>query len=124
MATVGRGLLTRESHEFFDGVRSYDAARACKVLADNVRFDSPWSGPLSGKAAVESFLAGWLKDAVKRPSFTMRDVSGDGALVHMLVSVSRRFGEAPTLLRLSMVSVQGKLHDVQFVDPAAQAGHH
>jgi ketosteroid isomerase-like protein len=124
MATVGRGLLTKESHEFFDAVRSYDATRACKVLADDIQFDSPWSGPVAGKPAVESFLTGWLKDAVKRPSFTMRDVSGDGALVHMLVSVSGRFGEAPRLLRFSMVSVQGKLHDVQVSDPNAVSGHH
>jgi ketosteroid isomerase-like protein len=124
MATIARGALTRESHEFFDALRSYDAAKACKVLADDAAFVSPWSGVVRGRANVEAFLASWLKDAVKRPSFTLRDVTGDGAVVHMVVSVSRRFGEAPQMLNLDMVSVQGKLHDVQFSDPSAASGHH
>lgn len=114
MASVGRSILTGTVMEFFDAVRSYDAARASKALASDVAFVSPWSGELHGKAAVEAFLKGWLGDAVKRPSLTIRDVRGDGAVTHLDVSVSGRFGKAPEHLTLSVLALRGTIHQVAF----------
>lgn len=114
MATVGRSVLTGTVMEFFDAVRSYDVARAAKVLRDDVAFVSPWSGELHGKAAVEAFLASWLKDAAKRPSLTIRDVRGDGAVTHLDVSVSGRFGKAPEHLTMSVLALRGQVHQVAF----------
>lgn len=124
MVTVGRGVLNAVVHDFFEGLRSYDAARASKALAPDVDFESPWSGHLSGKAAVEAFLATWLKDPVKRPSFSIIDVAGDGAVNRLKLSVSGRFGQAPQHVTLHALCLQGLVHHVRFVpDGQASAGH-
>lgn len=112
MATVGRSVLTTTVMEFFDAVRSYDVARAAKPLADDVEFATPWSGALRGKAAVEAFLKGWLSDPVKRPSFSIRDVRGDGAVTHLSISVSGRFGKAAEHLTMSVLALRGSIHQV------------
>ncbi|MEK6985135.1 MAG: nuclear transport factor 2 family protein [Candidatus Thermoplasmatota archaeon] len=118
MATVGRSILSSTVMEFFDALRSYDAARAAKPLVADVLFDTPWSGTLHGKPAVEAFLKGWLTDAVKRPSFTIRDLSGDGAVIHLALSISGRFGKAPEHLTMSVLALRGVIHQV-VVRPAA-----
>lgn len=115
MVTIGRGQLDAAVHDFFEGVRSYDVARATKPLADDVDFESPWSGKLVGKAAVQQFLEGWLKDAQKRPSFTVSDVAGDGAVTRLRLSVSGRFGKAPEPVTLHVVCLKHVLHHVRFV---------
>ncbi|MEA3189763.1 MAG: SnoaL-like domain [Thermoplasmata archaeon] len=114
MVTVGRGVLDPAVHEFFDGVRSYDAKRAAVPLAEDVDFESPWSGRLTGRAAVEAFLKAWLADAQKRPTFSIIDVAGDGAVTRMKVSVSGRFGKAPEHYTLEALCLKHVLHHVAF----------
>lgn len=123
MVTIGRGQLDAAVHDFFEGLRSYDVARALKPLADDVDFESPWSGRLAGKAAVQAFLEGWLKDAQKRPSFSIIDVAGDGAVTRLRLSVSGRFGKAPEHVTLHALCLKHVVHHVRFV-PDAKAGHH
>lgn len=122
MVTIGRGVLAPAAHEFFEGIRNYDVARAAKVLAADVDFDSPWSGHLTGKAAVEAFLTGWLKDPKKRPSLSIIDVAGDGAVTRLTLSVSGRFGEAPQRIMLNALVLRQLLHQVKFV-PVVKSGH-
>jgi ketosteroid isomerase-like protein len=112
MATAGRSILTTTVTEFFDAVRSYDAVRAAKPLAADVEWSTPWSGALKGKPAVEAFLGSWLKDAVKRPTFTIRDVRGDGSVTHLAISVSGRFGKAPEHFVMSVLALRGTVHQV------------
>lgn len=114
MATIGRGVLAGPAHPLFDALRSYDTKGAAKDLAEDCSWSSPWSGTLIGKSAIEGFLAKWLGDAAKRPSLTIRDLRGDGALVHFDVSVSGRFGRDPALYTLSILSVGGKIRQVTF----------
>lgn len=122
MVTIGRGLHT-SVHEFFEGLRTYDPKRAVAVLDDQADFDSPWSGHLHGKAAIEAFLKTWLADAKSRPSFTISDVAGDGALARLKVSVSGRFGKAPELVHMHVLRVQQKVHQVQIVLAAGKPHH-
>lgn len=122
MVTIGRGLHS-SVHEVFEGIRSYDPKRAVAVMADDVEFSSPWSGALRGKAAVEAFLKPWLADAKTRPSFTISDVAGDGAVARLKVSVSGRFGKAPEILWFNVLRVQDKVHQVR-IEPLAAAGAH
>lgn len=125
MVTIGRGQLDPAVHDVFEGLRSYDVARAVKPLADDVDFESPWSGRLAGKAAVQRFLEGWLKDAQKRPSFSIVDVEGDGAVTRMRLSVSGRFGKAPERLTMHALCLKHVVHHVRFVpEGQAAAGHH
>lgn len=123
MVTIGRGQIDAAVHDFFEGLRSYDVARAAKTLAADVDFESPWSGKLAGKAAVEQFLATWLKDPVKRPSLSIIDVSGDGAVNRLKVSVSGRFGKAPEHLTMHALCLKHVIHHVRFV-PEGKAGGH
>lgn len=119
MVTIGRGLLDPAVHEFFDALRSYDVARAVKVLAEDADFESPWSGKLRGKAAVEQFITAWLKDPAKRPSLSMSDASGDGAVTRLKVSVSGRFGEAPQPVTMNVLCLKRVVHHVKFVPDVA-----
>jgi hypothetical protein len=123
MVTIGRGILDPAVHDFFEGLRSYDVARAVKTLAPDVDFASPWSGPLVGKPAVEAFLTTWLKDPQKRPSLSIMDVSGDGTVTRLKVSVSGRFGKAPEHLTLHVLVLQHVLHHVKF-EADKKAGAH
>lgn len=123
MVTVGKGILDPAVHEFFDGVRSYDAKRAAAPLADDVDFESPWSGRLTGREAVEAFLKPWLADAQKRPTFSIIDVRGDGAVTRMKVSVSGRFGKAPEHFTLEALCLKHKLHQVAFRRMAGTQPH-
>lgn len=121
MVTIGRGVLDPAVHELFEGMRTYDAARAAKVLAADADWESPWSnGRLVGRAAIEQFLAGWLKDAQKRPSFSIIDVAGDGAVTRLMVSVSGRFGKAPEHVVMHILCLKHVVHHVKVVpaDPA------
>src|SRR5437016_2745530 len=118
MVTIGRGVLDPAVHDFFEGLRTYDVARAVKPLAPDVDFESPWSPKLVGKAAVEQFLTTWLKDAQKRPSFSIMDVAGDGAITRVKVSVSGRFGKAPEHVTLHALVLQHVLHHVKFAGDA------
>lgn len=113
MATIGGSLYATAVHEFFDGLRSYDAERACAVLADDADLQSPWNqGVLQGKEAIQEFLASLLSDPVGRPSFTITNIRGDGHLVHLDVSMSRRFGSRPIPLRLSCLHLKGIIHHI------------
>lgn len=122
MVTIGRGVLDAAVHDFFEGVRSYDVPRAAKRLADDVDFESPWTGKLTGRAKVEEFLNGWLKDPQKRPSFSIVDVAGDGAVTRLRVSVSGRFGRAPERVVMHVLCLRHVIHHVKVV-PEAQGGH-
>jgi ketosteroid isomerase-like protein len=124
VATIGTRQLDRAVFEFFEGLRTYDAAKAAAVLADDADFESPWSnGLLKGKAKVQEFLAGWLKDPVSRPSFTIVDIAGDGAVTRLRLSVSGRFGKAPERVTMHLLCLQHKVHHVKVV-PEGRAGHH
>lgn len=114
MATIGQGVLAGPAYPFFDALRSYDAAGAVKFLSEDCTMASPWSGNLTGREAISAFLEKWLKDAVKRPSFTLADVTGDGALVHFQVSVSGRFGMNPKSCTLSLLCLTGQIRQVRF----------
>ena len=122
MVSIGRGQLDTAVHDFFEGLRSYDVARAAKTLAPDVDFESPWSGKIVGKPAVEQFLTAWLKDPQKRPSFSIRDVEGDGAVTRLKVSVSGRFGKAPEHLTLHALCLKHVVHHVRFA-PETKTGH-
>lgn len=118
MATVGRSMLTGTVMEFFDAVRSYDAAKASKNLAADAHWETPWSGSLDGKAAIEAFLKAWLADVVKRPTLTIRDVAGDGAVTRLSISVSGRFGKAAEHFTMNVLALRGMIHQV-VVKPAS-----
>lgn len=123
MVTVGRGVLDPAAHELFEGIRCYDPARAAKVLAPDADWDSPWtSGKITGKPAIEQFLAAWLKDAQKRPSFSIIDVAGDGAVTRLQVSVSGRFGRAPEHVVMHILVLKHVVHQVKVV-PGPKGGH-
>lgn len=116
MATIGGSLYANAVHEFFDGLRSYDAERACAVLAHDADLQSPWNhGVLTGKEAIQEVLAGLVASPATRPSFTIQDIRGDGSIVHLDVSMSQRFGGGPVPLRISCVHVQGVVHQVVIV---------
>ena len=126
MVTIGRGVLDPAVHDFFEGLRTYDVARAVKPLAADVDFESPWTAKLTGKPAVEQFLTSWLKDPVKRPSLSIMDVSGDGAVTRVKLSISGRFGKAPEHVTLHALCLQHVIHHVKFVADKAdkKAGGH
>lgn len=123
MVTIGRGQLDAAVHDFFEGLRSYDPVRAAKVLAPDADFESPWSQRLVGKPAIEQFLATWLKDPQARPSFTIRDVSGDGAVTRLKLSVSGRFGKAPEHVVLHALCLKHVVHHVKIVPDGAANAH-
>jgi hypothetical protein len=126
MVTIGRGVLDPAVHELFEGLRCYDPARAAKVLAADADWESPWSsGRLVGKPAIEQFLSGWLKDPQKRPSFSIVDVAGDGAVTRLHLSVSGRFGKAPEHVVLHILCLKHVVHHVKVVPEGKPgAGHH
>jgi ketosteroid isomerase-like protein len=113
MVTIGRGILDAAVHDFFEGLRSYDVARAAKNLVDDADFQSPWSGGrLVGKAAIEAHLKAWLSDPKARPSLAISDISGDGAITHLKLSVSGRFGKAPERVTMSVLCLKHVVHQV------------
>jgi ketosteroid isomerase-like protein len=111
MPTLGR-VVDPAVHDFYDALRSYDAARAAKNLAEDADFESPWHGKLHGRAAIESALKAWLGDAKTRPSLSISDVSGERAITHLKLSVSGRFGKAPEPVRMSVLCLQHVIHQV------------
>jgi len=113
MVTVRPGsVLDPAVHELFEGLRTYDAARACKVLADDA--DWEWQGgKMVGRAEVQKFLEGWLKDPKTRPSFSIVDVAGDGAVTRLTLSVSGRFGQAPQRVVLHALCLKHVVHHVK-----------
>lgn len=113
MATIGRELYATAVHEFFDGLRSYDVPRAMAVLADDADFVAPWTnGQLTGKEAIEASLTAHFSDPVTRPSMTISDISGDGSIVRLKVSVSGRFGESPKMVTFHCLHLKGLVHQV------------
>ncbi len=112
MATIGDGILESEAFGFYDAMRSYDAATAAGMLAEDAHFESPWAGKLDGKEAIQEHLEGWLTDAVNRPSFSIRNVNGSNGCVNLEVSVSGRFGRAPKAMTLRMVCHRGNVQQV------------
>ena len=113
MATIGGSLYAGPVHVFFDALRSYDAAGACAVLADDADLHSPWNeGTLTGKEEIQALLEKVLGDPKTRPSFTIQDIRGDGHIVKLDVSMSNRFGRAPVPIRISVLHLQGKVHHV------------
>lgn len=125
MVTIRPGsVLDPAVHELFEGLRTYDAARATKTLAADA--DWEWEGgKMVGKAAIEQFLSGWLKDPKQRPSFSIIDVAGDGAVTRLTLSVSGRFGQAPQRVVLHALCLKHVVHHVRFVpeNQAKRAGH-
>lgn len=126
MVTVRQGsILDPAVHELFEGLRTYDAARAAKVLAPEA--DWEWvggqGGKMVGKAAIEQFLSGWLKDPKQRPSFSIIDVAGDGAVTRLTVSVSGRFGQAPQRVVFHILCLKHVVHHVKVVPAGAAKGH-
>ena len=126
MVTIGRGILDPAVHELFEGLRCYDPARAAKVLATDVDWDAPWTGgKLTGRAAVEQAIAAWVKDPQKRPSFSIIDVGGDGAVTRLTLSISGRFGKAPEHVVMHVLCLKHVVHQVKVVPVAKKgAGHH
>jgi ketosteroid isomerase-like protein len=111
MVTVGRGILDPAVYELFEGLRTYDAARAAKVLAPDVDFQSPWSGGrVTGRAAVEAHLKQWLGNPQSRPSLSIRDVEGDGAVTRLRLSISGRFGAGAQRATLAVLCLQHAVH--------------
>ena len=123
MVTIGRGILDPAVHDFFEGLRSYDVARALKPLAADVDFESPWSGKLLGKPAVEQFLTKWLKDPQTRPSLSIMDVEGDGTVTRLKLSISGRFGKAPEHVTLHALVLKHVVHHVRFAGDKKAGGH-
>lgn len=116
MATVGRGVYATSVHTFWEGLRTFDAEAACKVLADDADLQSPWNeGVLTGRDKIQARLAKVLSDAKTRPSFTIDDITGDGHVTHLSIAVSGRFGAAPTRYRLSLLHLKSLIHHIQFV---------
>lgn len=111
MATIGKGVYAQAVHDFFDGVRSYDVARAVSVLADDADFQSPW-GTVRGKAAIEEILTKLVEPSMERPSFTIGDISGDGHVTTLKVSMSGRFGKAPVRQTWKVLHLHGTVHHV------------
>lgn len=115
MATIGRGVYAEAVHEWFEGLRTYDAERAAAVLAEDADLRSPWNdGTLTGRDKIQELLEGVLSDPKARPSFTIVDMSGDGNVVKVTVSVSNRFGERPKRYRMDVLHLKGVVHQVVF----------
>jgi len=125
MVTIGRGLLDPAVHELFEGLRTYDPARAVKVLAPDAdwEWEGGQGGRMVGKAAIEQFLSGWLKDPKQRPSFSIVDVEGDGAVARLTLSVSGRFGQAPQRVVMHVLCLKHVVHHVRFVPMGQAKGH-
>lgn len=111
MATIGKGVYATAVHEFFDGVRSYDVPRALAVLADDADIQSPW-GTARGKDAIQALLEPIVAPSMDRPSFTIADISGDGHVTTLAVSVSGRFGKAPVRQTWRVLHLHGRVHHV------------
>jgi hypothetical protein len=124
MVTIGRGVLDPAVNELVEGLRTYDPAKAAKVLAADVDWDAPWSGKLTGREAVQKFLEGWLKDPQKRPSFSIVDVAGDGAVTRLTMSVSGRFGQAPQRVVFHLLCLKHVVHQLKVVLEGKGSGHH
>ena len=126
MVTIRPGsVLDPAVHELFEGLRTYDAARAAKVLAADAEWE--WEGgqggKMVGKPAIEQFLAGWLKDAQKRPSFSIIDVAGDGAVTRLHLSISGRFGKAPEHVVMHILCLKHVVHQVKVVPANSTKAH-
>ncbi len=125
MVTIGRGLLDTAVHEFFEGMRSYDVPRAVKTLASDVDWESSWThGKVTGLSKVEAFLKGWLMDPKTRPSLSIIDVAGDGAITRLKVSVSGRFGTAPEHVTFNILCLQHVIHHIKVVPDGKPTGGH
>lgn len=119
MATIGTRQLDAAVFELFDGIRSYDAKRACTALAPDADFQSPWSnGVVRGKDAIEAHLKAWLGDAKTRPSFAISDIAGDGNVTRLTISISGRFGQKAQLHSFDVLCLRHVIHHVQ-IRPAA-----
>lgn len=113
MATIGRGVYAQAVYEFFEGIRTFDVERAVAVLAQDADFESPWNeGTVTGRERIAEILERLLGDPASRPSFSIMDVSGDGYLVRLKVSVSGRFGRAPKAYMFHMLHLKGVIHQV------------
>jgi len=111
MATVGKGVYARTVHTFFDALRSYDAATAASVFADDVDVHTPW-GQAHGKEAAAKLLTNLVAPSLERPSFTIRDIAGDGNVTTLQVSVSGRFGQAARVQTWRILHLQGRIHQL------------
>lgn len=111
MATIGRGIYAQAVHDFFDGVRSYDVERAVGTLADDADLQSPW-GTVRGRDAIKEVLEALLAPSLERPSFTIRDIRGDGNVTTLEVSMSGRFGKAATPQTWRLLHLHGAIHHV------------
>lgn len=113
MATIGRGVYAQAVYEFFEGIRGYDVDRAVAVLAEDADWQSPWNeGTVTGRDAIREVLEGVLGDPATRPSFSIMDVSGDGTIVRLKVSISGRFGRASRPHMVHLLHLKGVIHQV------------
>ncbi|HLF16392.1 MAG TPA: nuclear transport factor 2 family protein [Candidatus Thermoplasmatota archaeon] len=113
MTTIGKGILQDTVFRFFDALRSYDVAKAAAPLADDADWEDPWTGKVTGKAAIEARLKAWLADPKTRPSLTIMDITGDGAITRLKVSVSGRFGQRPQPVWMDILCLKGVIHQVK-----------
>ncbi len=113
MATIGRGVMDETVFSFFEGMRTYDAEAATAAFVDDAEFESPWTDKLVGREAIQAFFAQWLSDPVKRPTFSIIDVDGDGSITRLTLSVSHRFGAAPQRVRFDVLVLRGKIYQVR-----------
>ena len=111
MATVGKGVYARTVHTFFDALRSYDVDTAATVFADDVDMQTPW-GQAHGKEAAAQLLGKLVAPSLDRPSFTIRDIAGDGNVTTLQVSVSGRFGQAARVQTWRILHLQGRIHQI------------
>ena len=111
MATIGKGVYATAVHAFFDGIRNYDLPSALAVLADDADLQSPW-GNARGKDAIQSVLGPLVAPSMRRPSFTIADLSGDGHVTTLSVSMSGRFGKAPVRQAWRVLHLHGKVHHI------------
>ncbi len=118
VVTVGRDVLRQEVFDTFEGVRTFNPEAACQHLVDDVEVHLPWCEPIVGKEAFQAYLEEQLGDAVRRPSLSLADVSGDGNVTTLDLTMSGRFGKAPRHLVARVLALKGKIYQIQVLDHA------
>lgn len=111
MATIGGNVYAESVHKFFDAFRNYDLDGALAVLADDADLVSPW-GNGTGHEAIRAALEPVVAPGMDRPSFTIKDISGDGNVTTLTVSMSGRFGRGPKTQTWKVLHLHGIIHQV------------
>lgn len=113
MATAGMGAYPATVHQFFEALRTYEPDKASQLFAADAHWEGP-NGHLHGKDSIAAYLKGWLTNPMTRPSFTIRDIHGDGHVTLLDISQSGRFGQGAQQLRFSIVCLKNTIHQVHF----------